>query len=447
MKRLLPALFLSAACGAGLVDHNGVDLQTVLQCPAGQQACGSSCVSIDTDPNNCGGCGNSGINHVCSAPQLATATCTAQACGFSCQPGFFLCKQNKACCPASYIAAGGDTSCAVVEGTVDCWGSNDAGQLGTTPGPGSVFSATPVAVPTLPPASSVAVGSHHACAILAGTGEVWCWGANGAGQLGDGTTTQHGAQKVPGVSGASLLALGGQHTCAQTSAGLICWGDNAVGQLGDGTTTSHGPGAAVNLPTPASSIGAGDQFTCAVAAASVFCWGTNADGQLAYGAYSKSTTPVVVNGVSGAVSVGVGDRHACAIGSQSKIWCWGSDWFGQVGDGKTQATSQVSGVSNLTSPLAVGAGVAHTCALDTDGLFCWGANSSGQLGLGVNSPAALRPTLVEGLTAIQQLAVGATHSCAALTADGTVYCWGNNGSGQAGAPQGKPVSTPRPIGP
>jgi alpha-tubulin suppressor-like RCC1 family protein len=443
MKRLVAALFLSAACGRGLVDHNGVDLQTVLQCPAAQQACGSSCVSIDTDPNNCGGCG---IGYACSAPQLATATCTARLCGFSCNPGFLPCRQGQACCPASSIAAGGDTSCAIVEGAVECWGSNDGGQLGTPPS-GALWSATPVAVPNLASASSVAVGAHHACAILAGTGEVACWGLNAAGQLGDGTTTSHGAQKVVGLSGtASSLALGAQHSCAQTTAGLICWGANDVGQLGDGTIISHGPGAAVALPTPASSIAAGSYFTCAVAAASVYCWGTNADGEVpdsAYPLYSK--VPALVSGVSNALSVGVGATHACAIGSGSKIWCWGADWFGQIGDGKQQSSSPVSGVSGLTAPSVVAGGVAHTCALSGGGLFCWGANSSGQLGLGGATPAALRPAALQGPTGVQQLAVGATHSCA-LAADNSVYCWGNNGMYQAGAPNGGSVTAPRPIG-
>src|SRR5439155_13150085 len=121
MKSHLPVLYLSAACGAGLIDHNAPDLQTVLQCPTKQDACGNSCISTDSDPNHCGSCEN-----VCTAPQLATATCVARACAFSCKPGFFFCGQ--ACCAASSIAAGGDTSCAIVEGAVECWGSNDAGQ-------------------------------------------------------------------------------------------------------------------------------------------------------------------------------------------------------------------------------------------------------------------------------------------------------------------------------
>ncbi|HEX9604596.1 MAG TPA: hypothetical protein VF973_12670, partial [Myxococcales bacterium] len=138
MKRLLPALFLSAACGPGLVDHGGVDLQTVLQCSATQEPCGGACVSTETDVNNCGGCGL-----VCPTASLATNSCAARTCGFTCNPGFFLCASEQDCCPASALAAGGDTSCAVVDGTVQCWGSNDSGQLGTS-STGAQWSAKPV---------------------------------------------------------------------------------------------------------------------------------------------------------------------------------------------------------------------------------------------------------------------------------------------------------------
>jgi len=440
MKSLLPTLFLSAACGAGLVDHGGVDLQTVLQCSATQEACGGACVSTETDVNNCGGCGL-----VCATPSLATNSCAARTCGFTCNPGFFLCASAQGCCPASALAAGGDTSCAVVDGTVQCWGSNDSGQLGTS-STGAQWSAKPVTVPGLPPASSVAVGGHHACAILAGTGEVACWGANLAGQLGDGTTTPQGATKVSGISGVTALALGGLHSCALTPAGVVCWGANEAGQLGDGTRTEAHvpPSAPVVLPAATSAISAGTAFTCAVASASVYCWGSNADGQLVDTQYSYSTTPVLVRNVSNALSVGVGAAHGCAIGSGSKFWCWGSNFYGQIGDGSPpSATPGFSGV-NLAA-IVVAGGLAHTCAIaDSGGAFCWGSNSSGQLGTGSPAPLETQPVHVLCLSGVQRLALGATHSCA-QTSDGVVYCWGNNFNAQVGADQGGTYLAPRPI--
>jgi alpha-tubulin suppressor-like RCC1 family protein len=444
MRRFLPALFLCAACGAGLVDHSGVDLST-LSCPMLRENCGGVCVATDSNPDNCGGCGN-----VCSTPALASRTCAARACGFTCNPGLFLCASGAACCPASALAAGGDTTCALVDTKVQCWGSNDAGQLGTSP-TGATWSATPVVVPGLPAANSVAVGGHHACAILAGTGEVWCWGANSAGQLGDNTTTPHGAQKVTGISGATSLALGGVHSCALTPGGLVCWGANNAGQLGDGTTTErHLPSTPVVLPAAASSVSAGIAFTCAVALGSVYCWGSNDSGQLVDTTYIYSKDPLHVQGLSNVTSIGLGAAHGCAIGSG--FWCWGEDSFGQVGDGKMQASSSISGVNGVSSPTAVAGGLAHTCAIDSGfNAFCWGSNSSGQLGTGgPGLGPQLRPVHLLGLSSVQRLALGATHSCA-QTADGIVYCWGNNGNGQAGAPTGTAdaltVLAPRPVGP
>ena len=127
MKRLLPALLLTAACGAGLVDHDGLVLQGggQLQCTLPQMDCGTGvCVNLDSDVNDCGACG-----FVCATPQHATSTCTSRVCGFTCNPGYFAC-DSQGCCPASSIAAGGDTSCAVVDSSVRCWGSREFGQVG-----------------------------------------------------------------------------------------------------------------------------------------------------------------------------------------------------------------------------------------------------------------------------------------------------------------------------
>jgi len=436
MKRLLFALLLSAGCGAGLVDHTGVDLPALggLVCAAPQEACNNACVSTETDVNNCGNCG-----FVCATPSLATSTCVARTCGFTCNPGFFLCGAGQRCCPASALAAGGDATCAIVEGSVQCWGSNSSGQLGSPSGPGSQWSAKPVAVLGVSGAGSVGVGLKHACAILAGSGEVMCWGANDSAQLG--VALGNGPVKVPGVSGALLLALGDRHSCAATSSALLCWGANELGQLGQGGTsnTPGGPGPVTGI-TGASSISAGTAFSCAVAGGELYCWGTNSTYQFGESSPSYSATPLLINVPAPTTVVAAGDAHACAIGSGSKLYCWGVSSSGQVGNGNTNPTSSVTGVG-LTCSL-VAAGASHTCAVSGGAAFCWGANNFGQLGM--SSPNPTKPFQVGTISAVGTIALGANHSCA-QNGDGAVYCWGNNLSGQAGAPVGGTVPAPRPI--
>ncbi len=427
MKRLFPALLLAAACGSGLVDHDGADLLPNDRglCAAPRLNCGGTCVLEDV--NNCGTCGRT-----CAVAHAANR-CEARSCKFECDPGFFDCADG--CCAATFLAAGGDTSCALVAGSVRCWGSNDQGQLGSPAGPLSQWSATPVTVPDLPAAASVAVGQQHACAILAGNGAVACWGANGSGQVGSAAPQP---AIVPGISGAQSLALGGRHSCARTSTGVVCWGANELGQLGDGTTTSHGPGAAVPIGA-ATSLAAGGAFTCAVASGTLYCWGANDFGQLGDTSPPLSADPVAV--LSNAQFVGTGGAHACGIGSA--FWCWGANSFGQAGDDPRKLIAPVRGVG-LPSPSVVAGGSWHTCAVSNGALFCWGSNDYGQLGLGGPSVPQSRPVAVPGLTGVQRLALGSTHSCA-QRAEGAVLCWGNNGSGQVGTRAGGTYFAPRPI--
>jgi len=145
---------------------------------------------------------------------------------------------------------------------------------------------------------------HHTCATRA-DGSVWCWGLNNAGQLGDGSLHNRSVPVRAGaLSGIVELAIGGfethgpiSHSCARASSGrLWCWGANAFGQLGDGTTTSRSTPVPVLGIADARALGVAATHTCAVRAdGHVWCWGANDTGQLGTGNLlpPQSTKPTI----------------------------------------------------------------------------------------------------------------------------------------------------------
>lgn len=137
------------------------------------------------------------------------------------------------------VTAHASTSCALgASGAVWCWGENPSGALGVESWD-VPFSASPLAIPGLPgDVVSIGTGVRHACARTA-SGEVWCWGGHGRGQLGAGPLEPGGPTpvRVAGLEGVVELAVGAVHNCARTGGGALhCWGWNVQGQLGDGTT-------------------------------------------------------------------------------------------------------------------------------------------------------------------------------------------------------------------
>lgn len=197
------------------------------------------------------------------------------------------------------LAAGLDYSCALTAaGGVKCWGGNSLGELGNGTTTASVV---PVDVTALTSGVvAIAGGSQHACALTA-VSTVECWGSNSWGQLGSSGGPQSPVPfAVAGLtSGVVAIAAGAAHTCALTISGeVLCWGWNAWGQLGNGTTTgSTAPTAVTGLSGKAISIAAGGAFTCAVlASGGVDCWGYNATGQLGDGTLNNSQAPVHVVG-------------------------------------------------------------------------------------------------------------------------------------------------------
>jgi len=247
--------------------------------------------------------------------------------------------------PVMAVVAGGFHTCALAaDGAVWCWGANEWGQLGrpASPAPGP-----PARVPGVAAARALAAGLLHTCAVD-GDGAVWCWGNDGNGRLGveaaAGATPQPVA--VTGLPGpATAVAAGVAHTCALLADGSVaCWGGNRWGELGDGSTTSRSRPAPVRgLAGPASALAAGDHLTCAVlAAGAVACWGWNDCGQLGQGSFdgpaeldgfSASLEAVEVRGLPGPASaIAAGAGHACALVG-GETWCWGRNEVGQLGDG------------------------------------------------------------------------------------------------------------------
>ena len=271
------------------------------------------------------------------------------------------------------IGAGLAHACAVlVDGSVRCWGAGRDGQLGNG---NNLASLAPVTVVGLTgPAIQVAAGTSHSCARLA-DGSVDCWGANNRGQLGNGSTVASNAAVLVGgsLSGATQLSLGAEHSCVRGGDGAVrCWGNGIYGQLGNGSTASRTlPVLALGLST-VSTLAAGQYHTCAALAdGSIQCFGSG------YG-----SSPTIIGGATDAALLSAGKGFTCfAKASAPGVQCFGENATGQLGDGNT-CTSSVAPVSvlNVGQPVTLlASGVGHSCAFTTSsGLWCWGENAVGQ---------------------------------------------------------------------
>ena len=293
-------------------------------------------------------------------------------------------------------ATGGTTNsgCGLTaDGRAFCWGGNNRGQLGI----GNTISATsPVEVRGGRTYKQIAIGGEHACAI-AQNDAAFCWGANERGEIGNGTggTNRPDVLEPVAVAGGRTfvrIAVGFMWSCALDTEGRAwCWGTNGDGQLGDGTTTIRNAPVAVQQPAGVrfTSIASSGSHSCALDAqeARAYCWGSNAFGQLGDGSTISRLTPTPVAGSLRFVSLAVGGPHSCGITEAGDATCWGSNASGQLGDDtltpRITAGALVVGNRKWTQLVA---GQFHTCGMEavTARTFCWGSAASGILGNGTS---------------------------------------------------------------
>ena len=359
------------------------------------------------------------------------------------------------------LAAGAKHSLALRnDGTVWAWGGNNAGQLGNGTTTASLIPVQ-VGVGLLSGVIAIAANGEHSLALLS-SGEIWAWGNNGAGQLGDGTNVNNAIpQKVLGIPILPLavaIAAGTAHSAAIWSDGSMqTWGGNWRGQLGDNTRERKSspvaipPGPTIPVaPTPDPDISAGDSNTLAVDTSGVvYGWGSNEFGQVGNGLAQPVTKAIKITSITGIASrVAAGDAHSLVLLTDGTVKAWGYNGSGQLGDGtliqKLIPVSTLDASGSLSAVVAISAGRAHSLALKSDGsLRSWGQNASGQLG--INSViAANKATAIPTLDKLPITAITSGHDHSlALRHDGVVYAWGVNESGQLG--DGKTVSLKVPT--
>ena len=286
----------------------------------------------------------------------------------------------------------------------------------------------------------VAIYSSHNAAIKA-NGDLYMWGYNTNGQLGNGTTDIQDAP-VKVLSDVKDVLLMGGSSCGQYTAAiknngdLYMWGKNSEGQLGNGTTTNQlkpvkvlSKVVSVHAETNAAYVAAITQD------GSLYMWGENNKGQLGNGSTTGFSEVRPVKILSDVSSIDMYNGHVAALTKNGDLYSWGYNVSGTVGDGTggLAAGNKVSPVKVLSDVKEFKLTSDNSAALTTDGkLYIWGDNMYGLVGDGTGGFGnELRTYPVLAMENVKAFDIGADNS-SALTEDGSLYVWGENTFGQIG---------------
>jgi alpha-tubulin suppressor-like RCC1 family protein len=316
------------------------------------------------------------------------------------------------------------------------WGDNSSGKLGTgtttdqsspgtTAGGGTTW-------------SSVSASCFHTAATKT-DGTLWTWGSNAYGRLGDGTTVAQcspGTTAGGGTNWSSVSASSCNTAGVKTDGTLWTWGANGNGQLGDGTVLCRSsPGTTAGGGTNWISVSAGNLFSAAIKTdGTLWTWGINGVGQLGTDTTTDRSSPgTTAGGGTNWSKVGASQCHTAGIKTDGTLWTWGQNTCGRLGDGTTtNRSSPGTTAGGGTDWSSVSGGYKHTAAIKTDGtLWTWGTNVVGQLGDGTIAARSSPGTTAGGGTNWSSVSAGWHHTSGVKT-DGTLWTWGINMDGALG---------------
>ncbi len=318
--------------------------------------------------------------------------------------------------------------------------------------------------------TEIAAGDYTSLAVR-DDGSLWVWGSNQYGARGDGTTGENIADPVqvplsnrvttPSRTGKHAVAVGTSAYAAIDTEGQVwTWGANWNGRLGDGTTTSRYTPARVKksaspgdyLTGVVSIAGGGGTMAAIDADGTVWTWGAGANGVLGNGSTEDSAYPVQVlrddnnNGTTplvGVKQVACGSSGFCiALVRHGEVLGWGSNEFSQLGIAPGGALSIATPIRtrNPEFPVdSIAVGSAHVIAHSVDGnVYGWGYNGRGQLGTGSTGIAQFPPVAMnsgpDGMYDINDLSAGGNFSIMIRNSDRAIFVAGDNQSGQLGIP-------------
>ena len=356
------------------------------------------------------------------------------------------------------VSVGGTSACgtrtAAPNTTLWCWGDNSFGQVGDGTGieQDSPVQIVDVIIDNVGSTASrplgwasVDVAEDHACAVRSTGAQYYCWGDNSFGQLGDRTfDAQYQPEQIGSGISWNQPSAGTYSSCSRRNpagtngaSALFCAGDNSFGQLGDNTGVTPDVPAYIRvdgLTTNWNTITSGDTNVCAIrdsstaaptVTGSLWCWGGNDYGQVGDGTFNTELLPIRIGAASDWSAVDAGNAHTCGIRAGA-LYCWGAGADYRTGLGTIDDTTAPNQVGSATTWSKVSAGYRSSCGIRTDGtLWCWGANTQGQLGIPAYRTA---PGAAPVLAGVAQVSSGHGATCAVKT-NGTLWCWGSNATG------------------